>query len=306
MNTKYENCEKNEISVISASADWARSILPHRPENSNKGSFGKLLIIAGSNKYRGAAVLALESALRSGVGYVMLSSVAEVNRAILPRFPETVFFDRKDIEEMNDVALSELLSLAERADGVLIGAGCGKSATLAHLILKLLECEGAPLLIDADGLNSLAELPDRGVGALASAVRDVVLTPHLLEFSRLTGMSVDEISADRIKYATEYARDAGAVLVLKGHGTVTTDGNRAIVNKTGGTSLSKAGSGDCLAGLVAGLVSSKYNVPLEELVALGVYLHGAAADTLAKDLSEFGTTPSDLPQAMAKEIVKIK
>ena len=142
---------------------------------------------------------------------------------------------------------------------------------------------------------------------MRDAKRKIILTPHPLEFSRLSALSVDYIQRNRISAARSFAREYGVTLILKGAATVITDGDRLYINSTGSSALAKAGSGDVLAGLLASIMA--YSSDPLVASALGVYLHGKAGDTLAEKLSEFAVTPSDLPIEIAKimrEIEKAK
>lgn len=265
----------------------ARATLPDRPRNGHKGTFGKVLVIAGSETYPGAAHLAVEGALRSGVGYVHFAGGRALSSSLLLRFPEVIFHP---LDTGADRIAAAELSLS--MDATLFGPGAGRDNTVRDLVLSLLSRGETPLILDADALSVIREED------LAASCRPTLVTPHPKEFERLSGIPVPE--DEREKIAAEFARRTGAVLLLKGHGTVTTDGDLTYLNTTGNTALSKGGSGDVLAGLVAGLAGS--HLPLIKAAALGAYLHGKAAETLSSALSPFGVTPSDLPVAIAGEI----
>ena len=269
---------------------FVRENLPVRDISGNKGSFGKLELIVGSEKYRGAAQLALEAALRFGAGYVTVTSAESVCSRLSAIFPEAIY------RSVNGI--TEQLPL-QAGSTVLIGCGCDISEELYRLTRRLLATPGGTLIIDADAINSLAAYSANPIELLRTAVREVVLLPHPLEFSRLTGIPVSDIEANREECARRYASESGTVVVLKGHATVVTDGERVLVNTSGSSALAKAGSGDTLAGALSSLAATRLASPLV-LSAIAVFVHGMAADCLAEEYSEYGVTPSDLPKQMAR------
>ena len=270
--------------------DLAASILPTRGLNTHKGSFGKLLTLVGSMRYRGAAHLALGAALRSGVGLVTFLGQERLVDSLLPTYPEALY--RTDI-------CQETEDMLDRTHGAtLIGCGCGTDEGLCERVLRLLRMGTTPLVLDADAINALARRPKEGREALRASSRPVVLTPHPLELARLIEMGVDAIQDDRLSVAIRTARELGVVLVLKGAGTIITDGERVFINTTGSSALAKGGSGDVLAGLVGGLCAS--GVPALLAAALAAFVHGAAADRLSACYCELGVIPSDLPLEMAR------
>ena len=272
-------------------AAWARCALPLRPDASHKGTFGKALVVTGSDAYRGAAFLSLEAALRGGAGYVTFYGEDSLADALLPRFPEALY-RRAPLSD-----LPALLAADAGQSATLIGCGCGASPTVADAVFALLRAEGGTLVLDADAINALAADPRAAADALRTARRPVILTPHPLEFARLTGRSVADVTAHRIDSARTFAADTGTVVVLKGAATVVTDGKTLRVNGSGSSALAKAGSGDVLAGLTVSLAAVGQS-PLDA-ASLAVYLHGAAGDLLAEEYSHAGVTPSDLPKTVA-------
>ena len=285
------------IKYMCIDAPTARSLLPLRRETANKGSFGRALHITGSHRYRGAAHLASEGALRTGIGYLCHLGDGELNRELRLKFPEALYSDF----DITPDTVSQIIAISTGYSSILIGSGCGVSEPLYMLIRSLIISEGSPLIIDADGINSLAKFgsPDD----LKLRRRPVILTPHPLELSRLTGVSLEEISTARIRIAEEFARRYGVILLLKGKGTVITDGTRTYINSTGSTALAKAGSGDVLSGIISALVATDGD--LLDRTALSAYLHGRAADELSVSLSEYGVIPSDLSRKVCEIIANI-
>lgn len=285
-------------------APVASALLPKRESNSSKGSFGKAILLVGSEKYPGAALLALESALRFGAGYVTLYGERKQFSELLSKFPEAIYVERLPFSQMEHKDILCLASSLPKTASVLVGSGGCSSDGLRALTLALLSLPGRALIIDADAINSLAANTEQATLALRSAKRKVILTPHPLEFARLIGVSLDEVQAKRLPLAEKFARENKLILVLKGAATIITDGKRTYINSSGSSALSKAGSGDCLAGAIASIAASG----CDELnsAALAVYVHGAAGDSLAQEFSQFGVTPSDLPREMARVLCRLE
>ena len=268
----------------------AISFLPIREESANKGSFGKALIIAGSETYMGAGLLALESALRGGAGYVGYLNEPHICESVLLKYPEAIYH-KSSLSDIDTV-----LSVASGYCSVLVGPGLGCNERVARLVEALITSEGGVLIIDADGLNSISKF--LGADILKKKRREIVITPHPLEFARLIGTkSADEINSDRTAFAASFAKKYGITVLLKGQGTVVTDSDRAYINASGGVALAKAGSGDVLAGLLASL--SAFMPSKLEAATLSAFIHGYTADRLSTELSSFGVIPSDLPRAFA-------
>lgn len=276
----------------------AKKLLPKRNENGSKGSFGKLLMVAGSKKYRGAAHLAMEAALRGGVGLVNYYGDPDLCSELSSRFPETIYTVREDTHDARYVT-----ALADTHTAALVGSGSSVTEELSSLVRELLVTKGSPIVLDADAINVMAEKREEFLPLLKASERTVILTPHPLEFARLSKNTVSGIQSERIKKALEFASEYGCILVLKGAGTIVTNGELVYINSTGSSALSKAGSGDVLAGFIAAVVASG-KCPIEA-AALAVYFHGLAADALKDELSVYGVTPSDLPRAIARSIASV-
>ncbi len=265
--------------------------LPRRPRNAHKGEFGKLFILAGSEGYTGAPVLAARAALRAGAGLVYLGVPREAYPIVAVKCDEAMPFPLPE-----DYAA--VLERARGCDVALIGPGLGRAPGTEKLVLSLLEDLNIPVVLDADGINALAGHID----VLDKRPAPTVLTPHEGEFARLTGCPLPV--QDRLAAARDFSRGHGCVLVLKGAGTVTAapDGS-AWINATGNPGMAKGGSGDVLAGMTAALLGQKHlrqegrdNIP--ELVYSAVCLHGLAGDLCAQKLGEYGMLPSDLIEAL--------
>lgn len=261
----------NYIGVCEASD--VKKLYPLRKRNTHKGTYGSANIIAGSDKYTGAAILSVEAALRSGCGYVKLTSEEQVKHAVLQRCAQTICIDGFDLN----------------CDAIAVGMGCGVSRENYLLISKLLTSYNGTLIIDADGLNALAKF---GADALKSKTCKLILTPHVKEFSRLTGLSVGEILADPVKTAECFAKEFGAVLLLKGAASIITDGDKTVLNIRGNTALSKGGSGDMLSGYMCGS-AARGLAPFDAAVC-AAYTLGAAAEMCSDEKTEYCVTAEDI------------
>ena len=269
--------------------------LPRRPAAAHKGDFGKLFILAGSEGYTGAPVLAARGALRTGAGLVFLGVPREIYPIIAVKCDEAMPFPLPEQYE-------QILAKAESCDAALIGPGLGQAPEQAELARRLLDDLDIPVVLDADGINALAGHID----ILDRRRAPSVLTPHEGEFARLTGQELP--IRDRIGAARKFAAAHNCVLVLKGRGTVTASPNGHVrVNGTGGPGMAKGGSGDVLSGMIAALWGQKHlNGPgsdRAELAALAVWYHGAAGDRCAERLGEYAMLPTDLIETLP-EILK--
>jgi ADP-dependent NAD(P)H-hydrate dehydratase len=264
--------------------------LPPRPLDANKGMFGRVLIVAGSRGMSGAAVLCASAALRGGAGLVRLAvpeSIWTVVAAANPCYT-TAPLPQDDRGRLSPAALPELLELVRGNNIAALGPGLGQSAELGDIIASILEKTATPLVLDADALNVLVDRLD----ALRKHGGAIVITPHPGEFARLIGSDIPAVQAHRQDLAADFARRHGVIVVLKGHGTVVTDGRRVYINTTGNPGMASGGTGDVLGGLIAALLGQK----LEPFAAaqLGVYLHGRAGDLAREQVGEASLTASDL------------
>lgn len=281
--------------------NWARKNLPVREDNSNKGSFGKLLVITGSERYRGAAHLSLEAALRSGVGLVTYLGARSVISELSMKYPEVIYKEAAIGDGLTDGEIAEICKLSSSHSATLVGSGSDNTDGLCRLTLALLASEGSPLILDADAVNALSKMGEKGILALKKSTRTVIITPHPLEFARLSMSDVATIQLHRLEVAERFAVENKITLVLKGAGTIIADSDNVYINVTGSSALAKAGSGDVLSGVVAALVAQGKCAPTVA-AALAVYLHALAGQRLAGEFSAYGVTPSDLPKEIARTI----
>jgi NAD(P)H-hydrate epimerase len=296
--------EKFDFRYNMIDSAWVAENLPKRENNSHKGTFGKLLVITGSEKYRGAAHLSLEAALRGGAGLVTYAGPQTLISELSAKYPEAIYKNVGNIDGASDETIEELISLSAKHSATLIGSGSSNSERLADLVLALLRSEGGALILDADAINALSDRREVALAALRESKRPVLLTPHPLEFARLSGTDVASVQLHRLEASEKFAKENGVTLILKGAGTVVTDGDEVYINVLGSSALAKAGSGDVLAGLVASLMAQGSASPAV-LSSLAVYFHAQAGERLAERLSAYGVTPSDLPLEICKCIASV-
>lgn len=258
---------------------FVRSNFPKRENNSQKGDYGKVLVIAGSAGMTGAAYLSSQTAVTTGSGLVTLAVPSSLNGAMEAKTTEVMTVPLSDKNgRISAGAIDEILKRVDKADTVLIGPGLGRCDDVSEVVESVLEYSKVPVIIDADGINAVAE----NMKALSSCCTcPVIFTPHTVEMSRLTGLEREYIEDNRLVTAKEFAEENGVTLILKGHHTIVTgqDGEQYI-NITGNSGLATGGSGDVLAGTVASLVSRGINETVAS--AMAVYIHGLAGD-IAKD-----------------------
>lgn len=269
--------------------------LPKRDPWGHKGDYGKILLLCGSRGYTGAAALAAMGALRSGSGLVYLGVPECIYEIEAVKLTEPVVFPLPCTgDTLSAVAVKPILKLLPKMDAVLIGPGLGKSeGTFAAVSAVLTEFDG-PVVLDADGINVLKSHKD----LLRGRTAPTVLTPHAGEFERFIGLKI----TDRTKAAEELARDLGVIVVLKGHETVITDGNRGYINMTGNPGMAVGGSGDVLAGVIVSLLGQ--GLSALDATACGVWLHGAAGDACAEKLGIYGMLPSDMLLELPRQMIR--
>lgn len=274
----------------------ALNMLPKRAPRSNKGDYGRLLCICGSEGMSGAAYLSARAAYRSGAGLVEILTHRcnrTVLQASLPEAIVTLYDDQYSREP--------LLRSLERADAVVIGCGLGVTPLSRKMLSELLhaiDIKKTPLVIDADAINLLAK--NR---SLLKYISGAVITPHFMEASRLLDRPIDELLNNTDRVSHEIAAQYEVVCVMKDHETAVSDGSdRIYINKSGNAGMATAGSGDVLAGIIGGLLAQKarsaINTGLLDTAALGVYIHGLAGDAAAIRYGEYSLMASDITEAI--------
>lgn len=248
--------------------------LPAREHSAHKNNCGRVLVIAGSGGMCGAGMLAANSALRSGAGIVTWALAQSLSVHADFACPEVIILPIPHTAQHSPAlaAREHLLEAAREAQAVIIGPGLPVAGETGELIRLLVPEISSPLLIDAGALRAISG----DVQLIAKRTAPTVLTPHPGEMSQLCGLQVSQLQEDRTGTAARYAAESGAVVLLKGPGTVISDGRRVRINTTGNPALATAGSGDVLSGVIAALLAQ--GLAAFEAACLGAHLHGAAGD----------------------------
>ncbi len=274
--------------------DWAVRTLPERPSSAHKGTFGRTLVVAGSRNYVGAAYLASSAAGRVGAGLVTLAIPESLQMAVAAQAPEPIYIPLPEAERgvPSADAATPIIEAAPDHKALLVGCGMGQASVTQELLSGVLLSGNdlPPTVVDADGLNFLAQAGEKWWHKLPS---NAILTPHPGEMARLTDTTIADVNGDRIGVARRYAARWRTTVVLKGaHTVVAYSDGRAMVSPFANPGLASAGTGDVLAGAIAGLLSQ--GVGPEEAAALAVYLHGLAGEALRQEIGETGILASDL------------
>ena len=271
-----------------------RPLLPPRRKDSHKGDYGRLLIVAGSRGMTGAAVLAARAALKAGAGLVTVACPETERRLVAAALPEAMTFGappKNGAFSLKAAAAIAAFARGKKFDLLLIGPGLSTAGETPAFVLKLIGLLELPAVLDADALNAAALR-----GGLPRAAQPRIITPHPGEAGRLLGREIK----DRPAAAAALARLCGGAAVLKGAGTIISDGVSALLNTTGGPELAKGGSGDVLAGLCAGFwaqagLRTSFTLKTAfESAALAVFLHGRCGELAAKRSTERGVLASEL------------
>ena len=283
--------------------------LPQRKPDSHKGDFGRVLVVGGARGMIGAPALASHAALRSGAGLVTVAVPETVQLAVASLCPCATSIPLKCSRDgdLSPQAVGQMLAAADVSDVLAVGPGMGVSGGADNIVRAAIG-QDRPVVLDADGLNNLARID--GWAGLRRC--PLVLTPHPGEMARLTGKSIKQIQSDRKASAVAAARNwvgntgVPPVIVLKGAGTVVTDGLRVFINKTGNPGMATGGTGDVLTGLIAALIGQ--GLDTFDAACLGVHLHGLAGDLAAEKLGQTSLIASDLidflPEAIKAWLLK--
>ncbi len=267
--------------------------------NAHKGSFGHLLVIAGSSGKTGAAALCSNSAMRCGTGLVTLGIAKSLNKCIEPMVIEPMTYPLPEKKKgcLSDNCFEDIIKLMKEKQALALGPGLGTYKGTVKLVKKLVETSPIPMIIDADAINCIAKAPD----ILNSKLVPAVLTPHPGEMARLCNCSTSEVQADRIATASGFAKTHDTIIVLKGAQTIIAlpDG-RTFICPTGNPGMASGGMGDVLTGMIAGFCAQGFS--LENACLSGVYIHGLCADLLARELGAFGFVASDLIKTLPTAI----
>ena len=281
-------CENIEYIPILFDSKNAKSIIKKREKNSYKGDFGKLLNVAGCAKMSGAAALSTEAALRSGAGLVTLAASETVISRIAGGMPEATYLPLPENSKDGKTAAESIIK--ECADKTAVAVGCGLSVTNGTKLIteRIIKEAACPIILDADGINCIADIID----IIRDTKNKLIITPHAGELARIAGVSVEDTVSDRLTFAVNISREYNAIVVAKGMPTFVVGDGKVYVIPAGNPGLAKGGSGDVLTGIIASLCAQGTD-PLMAAAA-GVFIHGAAADFAADELSQTSMLPSDV------------
>lgn len=280
--------------------DLVRGLLPARPAGAHKGTFGHVFVVAGSRGFTGAVKMSCDGALRSGAGLVTAGVPAPLGDVIGAAFYESMslMLPATETECLSRAAVGPALEFAEGKDAIVLGPGLGRHPETAAFVRDFVRRAGAPMLIDADGLNALEGRTD----VLAEAQAPLIVTPHPGEMGRLVGMKAPEVAANREKVLLEFVSRYRCAVVLKGRHTLVGghDGEGGIggpfMNPTGNSGLATGGTGDVLSGLIGGLMAQGL-APLDAGLA-GAYVHGLAGDIAAGEKTQRAMVAGDVVRAL--------
>ena len=268
-----------------------QGLLPARALDTHKGDVGHVFVLAGSVGLSGAAALCATGALRVGAGLVTLGLPKSLHAPMVEKLTEVMFKVLPETKEgtLNEQGFVDIVHTVEKMDAAAIGPGLSQNAQTKQLLRRLLPSIVKPLVLDADGLNALAD----DVALLQRRTLPSILTPHPGEMGRLIRLSPEDVQRDRQRIAVEFAKKYRVIVVLKGHQTVVASFDGSVyVNETGNPGMASGGSGDVLTGMIAGLLGQKLS--LFDAARLGVYLHGLAGDLAAQERGQIGLIASDL------------
>ena len=282
--------EYADTKIRTVSREMAASLLPARPENSHKGTFGRVVLVCGSGRYPGAAIISAEAALRSGVGIVQLCTTAPVVASAVSRLPECTYtaLPADDEGYIDASGADKILAAIKGAATAVIGCGLGRTEGTAALVYELIRKAECPLIIDADGINCLSAHID----ILKEKQTEVVLTPHPAELARLCHTDTVTLLKDPYGYALELSGKYGVTVHAKSAQTLTVSEDSCYITDFGCSALAKGGSGDMLAGLIGGLAAQGLSAVNSCLTA--DFIMGESAKGLCREMSARGVLARDI------------
>lgn len=277
----------------------------HRSNGVFKNSLGHVLVIAGGRGKVGAAGLTSEAVLRAGAGLVTLVVPESCQQALSSNIAVEIMTEpivENSQGLISEQSLTKILELADKKQLIAIGPGLGVCEDSRKLLYNLVLQRPCSLVIDADGLNSLAPWPKNLTG---SQQKPIVITPHPGEMARLLSLTTNEISLDRVNLVRKFATEQQIIVVLKGeHSLIAAPDGEVYINPTGNAGMATAGSGDVLTGIIAGLLAQAPNQALMSTIA-GVYLHGLSGDLAAENLGQRSLIASDITKNLAQAIISL-
>lgn len=267
---------------------FVKDHLPKRSNASNKGSFGKTLLVCGSNNYPGAALLASRAASSIGSGLTSLATTKEVFSDITPGIPEVIHVDFN---------FQSILEESKKASVIVIGPGLGAGNDIKELVGKLIIEIEIPIILDADGINSF----QGNKSALKKVKNHLIITPHIKEFARLLNTTTENIIENKVNMCSETAKELNCTVILKGAGTIiSTKDGETFISPFANSALAKGGTGDVLSGFIGGLISQGLSPKIASCLA--VYIHGKLGEVIAMEKTEYSLLPQDLISYLPKVI----
>ncbi len=297
-----ESIEQQQINVNLIDNNLVKKLLPNRRDNSHKGDYGKVLIVAGSIGMSGAATLTAEASLKMGAGLVTVAAPPSINSILEMKLTEAMTYPLAGDEEgvITKSSLADIKDLLAERDLLTIGPGLGQSEEINQIIKELILTIDKPLIIDADGLNAIKD-----VDILKERRYPLILTPHPGEMARLINKSIKEVTTNPIAVATNFASKYQVNLVLKGSRTIVAmPTGEAYINIIGNSGMATGGSGDVLTGLITALFAQGINP--NDATIIAVYLHALAGDLAAEELTKYSLLPSDLIKYLPQGIRAVK
>ncbi len=249
--------------------DYIKSIIKKRKKYEHKGDFGRVTIMAGSESFTGAAYISTQAAVRSGGGLITLCTKKSIVDILKSKLVEAMTMSYED---------DRFETLILNSDSIAMGPGMGNDEFTFKQVSKILSMEGCPVVLDADALNVLKDNLD----LLKNSKRKNVITPHIGEMSRLTGIPINELVDNRIAIAVDFAKKYGVIVLLKGYNTIITDGKEVYVNSSGNSKMASGGMGDALTGIITSFIGQGYE-PFKATI-LAAFLHGYCGDVLSKGM----------------------
>jgi hydroxyethylthiazole kinase-like uncharacterized protein yjeF len=326
--------EEENISLNLITGDEVREMLPQRPGDAYKGTCGRVVLIAGSTGMTGAASLASLSSLRAGAGMAILGTPQTLNPILEVKLTEVMTRPLPDVRKKGALALrglGQIKELLKWGDCCAVGPGLGQHYETVELVRRLVSKMSIPVVIDADGLNAVA----KDASILKECRAPLILTPHIGELSRLKGVPMSDIAKNRVRYASDFAKEYNCVLVFKGAPTIISEpGGQTYVNPTGNAGMASAGSGDVLTGIVVGLLAQmlilrKAEDPglrhaqggdpsrttedrgedmkrvMLDCACAGVYIHGLTGDLAKEEKGEMGMIAGDMMEKIPDALSRI-
>ncbi|WP_454052915.1 NAD(P)H-hydrate dehydratase [Clostridium sp. Marseille-Q7071] len=269
-NTIFTNLHNIYFKEIKLTEEFIISSLKKRKIDGHKGDYGRVLIISGSKGYSGAAYITTQAAVRSGAGLVTLCTHKELQDIMSIKLCEAMTVNFEETDKINNIV--------EKSNVIAFGPGMGNSRLTFNILKEILTKSECPIVIDADGLNVL----QGQLELLEYKNNEIILTPHLREMARLTGLTIEEIKENKVKIAKEFAKIHNIILLLKGYNTIITDGTVVYINTTGNSAMASGGMGDALTGVISSFIAQGYE-PLKATY-LGAYIHGYCGDLLSEEM----------------------